>query len=134
MPAAKARSTAVSMRSAAACACAWPCLSPSQSSIMAAERIMAVGFPRTFPLSVGGGAMTGLKYRMRVADIRRRRHAHSANEAGGKIREDIAKHVFHHHHIEVPWPAHQHGGAGVDVKPLGGDGWMARRAFVEDLA
>ena len=45
---------------------------------------------KTLARNVGGGAMTGLKYRMRVAGIRRRRHAHSANEAGGKIGEDIA--------------------------------------------
>src|SRR5262249_61784231 len=78
---------------------------------------------------VGGGAMTGLKHRVRVADVGRGRHAHAADQARGQIRDDVAEHVLHHHHVEVPRPAHQHGRTGVDVEAVGGDVGRAGGGF-----
>src|SRR3954447_19621785 len=52
---------------------------------------------------IGRGAVTRLKYRVLVADVGRGRHAHTADQTGGEVGEDVAEHVLHDQHIEIPW-------------------------------
>src|SRR5262249_33188479 len=52
-PEANAQSTAASIRCAASVAAEWLCRSPSQSSIIAADRIIAVGLARPLPMISG---------------------------------------------------------------------------------
>ena len=131
-PAAKARSTACSIVRAARAAPSCPWRSASQSSIITAERIVAMGFAT--PLPVMSGAVRGTAgTRVPIAG-RRRRHPHSADQSGGEIRDNVAEHVFHHQEIELPGLAHQHGRARINIKSVRAHGGKAHRAFVEHLA
>jgi hypothetical protein len=65
--------------------------------------------------NVGRRAVARLKHRVGVADIGRGRHSHPADQAGNLIRKNVAEHVFGDQHVEVPGPADQIQGHGVDI-------------------
>ena len=51
--------------------------------------------------------MRRLEHGMGVADIRARREAHAAHQAGAEVGKDVAEHVLGRQHIEFPGLAHQ---------------------------
>jgi hypothetical protein len=65
--------------------------------------------------NVGRRAVARLKHRVGVADIGRGRHSHPADQAGNLIRKNVAEHGFGDQHVEVPGPADQIQGHGVDI-------------------
>src|SRR5437868_12158435 len=81
--------------------------------------------------NVGCGSMAWLEHCMTIADVGRWRHAHSADQAGGHIGQDVAEHILHHHHIEIPGTLDQQRRAGIDIESVGLYVRMALRGFVE---
>src|SRR3954468_3315684 len=51
--------------------------------------------------------MARLEERVTVANVPRRRIAHSTDQAGTEIGQDVAEHVFGDQNIEIPWATHQ---------------------------
>ena len=94
----------------------------------------ASGFAIPRPAMSGALPCAGWEQAVPVAEVGGRRHAHAADERGGEIREDVPEHVLRHHHVELPRPAHQIEGGGVDVVVRGLEVRMPGRALVEDLA
>ena len=59
--------------------------------------------------------MGGLEQAVGIPDLRARRHTHSADQTAREIREDVAEHVLHDQHVELPRLSDQIESLGVDV-------------------
>src|SRR6476660_7665389 len=77
-------------------------------------------------------AVARLKHCVLVTDIGGRSDAKPANQSGREIRENVAKDIFHHHHVEIPRPAHHQCSAGIDVNMTGFHIWEILCALIED--
>ena len=77
---------------------------------------MAVGLAMPLAHDVRRRAVARLEHRVPIADVRRGRHAHAADQSGGEIREDVAEHVLHDQDVELPGLAYQHGRARINIE------------------
>ena len=71
---------------------------------------------------------------MLVTDIGRGSKAHTADEPGSEVRQDVAEHVLRDDHVELPWSTDQVQCTGIDVDALDISIWMVPGDLVKDLA
>lgn len=82
---------------------------------------------------VRGGAVAGLEDGAGFSDVARGGHAHAADDSGGEVGEDVAKHVFGDDDVEGFGTLNEEEGGGVDVNVFGWDGGVAFGDLVEDF-
>ena len=111
---------------------AW--VSPSQSSIMAVERIMAVGLAMPWPAMSGAVPWLGWKTACLSPMSAEGAKPMPPIKAGAEVGEDVAEEVLGGEDVEVPGAADEVERHGVDVVVAGVDVGVAGGGFVEDPA
>jgi len=66
-------------------------------------------------MDVGGATVGGLEQPVGVADFRTGGHPHATDETTRQVGKNIAEHILHDQHVEIPGPANQVECLGVDI-------------------
>ena len=104
--------------STAASTAAAPVISPRWRSIIAPERIIAIGFATPGPAMSGRAPVDRFEDRVLPADVRPGDQPQTADEPGAEVREDVAVQVRKQEDVETTRVPHEPSGQVVDLHVL----------------